>query len=129
MRKIIGIIVLSLLSLPLMAVGYSPVTYSAPSTNFRSTSAYNGSMQPAGSMSAISASNYQALNSEGGACYHPSAIGPRKGRPKENEYGGSGAIGNQDFHSPVGEIPWIAMGAMLFLYVFYTKKRRNAQKV
>ena len=124
MRKIIGIIVLSLLSLPLMAVEYNPVTYSAPSTDFRSTSAYNGSIQPTGSMSAISAANYQALNSEGGACYHPSAVSsePRRGRP-------GGFIGNYDFHSPVGEIPWIAMGMMLFLYVFYTKKRKNAQKV
>jgi len=42
---------------------------------------------------------------------------------------GSGAIGNLEFRSSVGEIPWIAMGMMLFLYVFYTKKRKNAQKV
>ena len=65
---------------------------------------------------------------EGGACYAGSN-GPRRGRQKEDEYGGSGAIGNLEFHSPVGEIPWIAMGMMLFLYVFYTKKRKNAQKV
>lgn len=128
MRKITGIIVVLLISLQVMAVGFEPVSYSAPSTDFRSTSAYNGSMQPIGSMSAISAANYQALNSEGGANY-TGGNGPRRGRPQENDYGGRGSIGSTDFHSPVGEIPWIAMGAMLFLYVFYTKKRKNAQKV
>ena len=126
MRKVIGILVCLFLSLRLSAVSYQPVTYSAPPTGFRSTSAYTGSMQPTGSLSAISSSNFEALNSEGGACYNPSASGPRKGRPNENTYGGTGAIGNVDFHSPVGEMPWAGMLILAVLYAIYVKKRKKA---
>ena len=109
------------------AFSYQPVTYSAPATGFRSTSAYNGSMQPAGSLSAISAANYEALNSEGGACYHPSAVGPRKGRPQENDYGGTGAIGNLDYHSPVGDVPWALL--LILAAVWGVRKRMKIQKM
>jgi len=127
MRKLIGTLVCLLLSLQLSAVGYQPVTYSAPPTGFRSTSAYNGSIQPTGSLSAISAANYQALNSEGGACYN-GASGPRRGRPTTNDYGGTGAIGNYDYRSPVGDIPWVVMVVLAGLYAIFAKKRKKVQK-
>jgi len=117
MRKIVGILVCLLLSLQLYAVGYQPVTYSAPVTTFRSTSAYNGSIQPTGSLSAISAANYNALNSEGGACYSPAQHGTiHRGRP-------GGAIGEYDFHSPVGNTPWFLMAVLAAVYLWKSRKR------
>ena len=119
MRKKIGILVcLLILSLQLSAAGYQPMTYSAPETGFRSTSAYTGSHQPTG-FAAISASNYAALNSEGGACYN----GPRKGRPKPGDYGGTGAIGVYDYHSPVGDVPW-EMIVIFAIILAYIKKKQ-----
>ena len=126
MRKIVGILVCLLLSLQLYAVGYQPVTYSAPVTTFRSTSAYNGSIQPTGSLSAISAANYNALNSEGGACYSPS--GPRKGRPTGGSGSSDGLIGNYDFHSPVGDVPFLVMTVIAVLYTIFAKKHKKVQK-
>ena len=79
-----------------------------------------------GSLSAISASNFAALNSEGGACYRPS--GPRRARPNEDVGGGSGAIGDYTNHSPIGEIPFILMAILASLYVIWTKKRKKVQK-
>ena len=118
MRKITGILVcLYMVWSPLSAVTYQ--TYQ-PSADFRSTSVYVAESRPSsafgypssgmtvnratGSLSAISAANFEALNSEGGACYSPS--GPRRGRPADDGQGGSGAIGDVPNHSPIGDTPW-----------------------
>ena len=112
---------------PVRAVTYtsapysrSEVGYSAPATDFRSTSAYASSRQTAGSISAISASNFETLNGEGGACnYTP--YGPnRVARPT-----GSGAMGVVDTHSPVGDIP---LPLFLLLAGLYLLLRRKAPK-
>ena len=117
MRKGIGILVCLLVSWPLLAAGYQPMTYSAPETVFRSTSAYIERTpaavdRPSGFL-AISEANYRALNSENSG-------GPnrRTGRPSGTDYGGTGAIGNYDFHSPIGDIPWgmTVIFALLFAY-------------
>ena len=121
MRKFIGIVVCLLLSLQLSAVSYQTMTYSAPETNFRSTSAYAGSYQPTGSLSAISASNFQTLNSEGGACYN----GPRRGRPKGDGNTNTGLIGSYEFHSPVGDIPFVLMAFLALLYARSILSRRK----
>ena len=127
MSKRLGIIVCLLISLQLSAISYEPMTYSAPPTAFRSTSAYSGSIQPTG-FAAISASNYEALNSEGGACYN-AASGPRKGRPKGGDSGnGGGFIGDYEFHSPIGDVPFVLMAILASLYAFFAKKRKKMQK-
>ena len=126
MSKRLGILVCLLISLQLSAINYQPVTYSAPPTEFRSTSAYNGSIQPSG-FAAISASNYEALNSEGGACYN-AASGPRKGRPKGGGTSGGGFIGDYEFHSPIGDAPFVLMAILAGLYAFFAKKHKKVQK-
>ncbi len=130
MRKIIGIIVCLWVAARLFAVDYQPFAYSAPTTEFRSTSAYTASTNalPAttarvgstSSFSTISTSNFQTLNSEGGLCYQPSATvnRARKGRPTEDEGGdGDNAIGEYDLHSPVGETPFILFALLAALYI------------
>lgn len=130
MRKIIGIIVCLWVAARLFAVDYQPFAYSAPPTEFRSTSAYTASTNalPAttarvgstSSFSTISTSNFQTLNSEGGLCYQPSATAnrARKGRPTEDEGGdGDNAIGEYDLHSPVGETPFILFALLAALYI------------
>jgi hypothetical protein len=135
MRRRIGILVcLLVFSLQLSAVSYQPCK---PSSNFRSTSVYvTGRQQPTGgfqssmsnvqspmasratgSFSAISASNFETLNSEGGACYN----GPRRGRGREDDYGGSGAIGDVTNHSPIGEVPWLLMVLLVVPYLISLK--------
>lgn len=134
MRKIIGVIVCLWVAARLFAVDYQPFTYSAPTTEFRSTSAYTASTNalPAttarvgssSSFSAISTSNFQTLNSEGGLCYQPSATAnrARKGRPTEDEGGdGDNAIGEYDLHSPVGDTPWIFIAILIIVYFFRAK--------
>lgn len=130
MRKIIGIFVCLWVVTRLFAAGYQPFAYSAPPTEFRSTSAYTASTSalPAttvrvgtsSSFSTISTSNFQTLNSEGGLCYQPSATAnrARKGRPTEDEGGdGDNAIGEYDLHSPVGETPFILFALLAALYI------------
>ena len=106
------------------ADSYQPMTYSAPETGFRSTSAYTVNTQRTSGFAAISASNYAALNSEDGACYS----GPRKGRPKPGDYGGTGAIGNYDFHSPAGDIPWEMMVIFALILAYIKKKQYLCSK-
>ena len=130
MRKIIGIIVCLWVAVRLFAVDYQPFAYSAPTTEFRSTSAYTASTNalPAttarvgstSSFSTISTSNFQTLNSEGGLCYQPSATvnRARKGRPTEDEGGdGDNAIGEYDLHSPIGDTPFILFALLAALYI------------
>lgn len=85
-----------------------------------------------GSMAAISAANFATLNSEGGACYQPSSITKpqvrRGGRDDEEEEGdGGNAIGEYDFHSPVGDTPWILFGLLLIAYGAFNWKKKSAE--
>ena len=133
MRRKIGILVCLLwVTISAFAVGYQP----CGGASFGSTSAYVSTRQIScsrtpytvhQSASAISVSNFNTLNSEGGACYHPSAIngGPRRGKITEP---GTEAVGEGVWESPVGEIPFILMAILASLYVIWTKKRKKVQK-
>lgn len=134
MRRILIYIVFAWITVCGYAAEYQPFTYSAPATDFRSTSAYSA---PTGSYSAgnarvgstvsfstISSSNFQTLNSEGGLCYNPASglNKARKGRPREDEGGdGDNAIGEYDLHSPIGDIPWIFIAILIIVYFFRAK--------
>ncbi|MBQ7258636.1 MAG: hypothetical protein IJS57_01670 [Paludibacteraceae bacterium] len=140
MRKIIGILVCLWVAARLFAVDYQPFAYSAPTTEFRSTSTYSVP-QTANSLStthtgltsslaAISTSNFQMLNSEGGLCYQPSATAnrARKGRPTEDEGGdGDNAIGEYDLHSPVGETPFILFVLLAALYIGWRRMAKEKE--
>lgn len=135
MRKIIGIIVCLWVAARLFAVDYQPFAYSTPATEFRSTSAYMASagtfqstadrMGTTSSFTAISASNFQALNSEDGASSPSAASGPRRvGRPGS----GSGGIGVIEDASPVGETPFILFALLAALYIGFTLRRKAKVK-
>lgn len=130
MRKYIGILV----CLILLSGGMSSVY--GQNFTFHSTSAYvevsrsQGFERPVnrpmttGSLSSISASNFQTLNSEGGACYSPTATyAPRRGRSDDG-----GSIGDYGFHSPVGDTPWILFALLAVGYAIFVKKRKKMQK-
>lgn len=134
MRKWIGILVCLLVTTSLFAVTYQ--TYKPSS--FRTTSAYVAPMQhtslsmnmqrplTTGSLSAISVSNFETLNGEGGACYSPSnASLPRRVKIDEPD---TEAVGEGVWESPVGDIPCILMAIMASLYVIWRKKRKKVQK-
>jgi len=144
MRNVIGILVCLLVAASTFAVEYHPLRTSAaaqgsyytasalPSADFRSTSVYSvsslsdsyGGPAATGSFSAISASNFDALNSEDGLCAGTSASVAamrRAGRPGGGGSGGGGAIGEYDFHSPLGEIPWVF--CLLLIGWFCCRKR------
>ena len=106
--------------------------------SFHSTSAYVeaprsrtvglAASRPAttGSLSAISASNYQALNSEGGMCYSPAAASaPRRGR---EDMGDEPAIGDYGNHSPVGNTPWILFILLAAGYVMYIQRKKRIRE-
>ena len=133
MKKVIGIIVC------LWVVTTAGAVEFAPAAPFRSTSAYgahgeqyqqqmmtaNSRPQSVGSLSAISASNFEALNGEGGAFYSPSeassaSSGPRKGRP-------GGAVGEYDFRSPIGDTPWLIMLLLGVGYIAFLTFRRQTR--
>ena len=126
------------------AASYCGAVNAMPYTEFRSTSVYMGSparnnksqitnyqsqisnqrlARPSGSLTAISASNFAQLNGEGGACYQASALhkpaARRGGRDdmEDEEGDGGNAIGVYDFHSPVGNTPWVLILLLLFAYV------------
>lgn len=128
MRKIIGILVCLWVAARLFAVDYQPFAYSTPATEFRSTSAYTASagtfqstadrMGTTSSFSAISASNFQALNSEDGAFSPSAASEPRRvGRPGT----GSGGTGVSEPQSPVGETPFILFALLAALYIAWRR--------
>ena len=134
MRKWIGILFCLLVSCQLLAVSYQPCGPMAP----RSGAVYVAEQQQlvatinmqrpitTGSFASISASNFEALNSEGGACYHPAMRGPRRidREDMEDEYG----TGQINWESPIGNVPWILMVLLTGIYVFWTKKRKKVQK-
>ena len=118
---------LFLLAAPIRAVGF-------PQTAFQSTSAYRsaGLQQPVaaaevcrttGSLSAISASNFDALNGEGGACYSPVQSAARRGRGDEG-----GAIGEYDFQSPVGGTPWLWILTLSLLFCFHRRREKREMR-
>lgn len=148
MRKTIGILVCLLIATSLLAVSYQPcrINVSAaqggyqaasvlPSSDFRSTSAYDNrqplavshhSASLSGSMQIISASNFDALNGEDGMFSETSASASsirRGGRPGGGGGSGGGAIGEYDFHSPVGNVPWIVF--LIFAIVYAARKRKE----
>lgn len=154
MRKIIGILVCLWVATGVFAVDYHPIkatgyrsaggytsAYSAPASSFRSTSAYSApltvnslSTTPTdgltSSLAAISSSNFDALNSEGGLCYQPSATAnrARKGRPTEDEGGdGDNAIGEYDLHSPVGDTPFILFALLAALYIGWRRMAKEKE--
>ena len=143
MRKIIGILVCLWISVGLWAFDYQPATFGSTSAylsggraaDFGASSAmrpsgamaYTSGVSMSGSMSAISASNFETLNSEGGACYNPARDGSairRVGRPGS----GSGGTGVSDPQSPVGDTPWIIMALLGILYLIRSKKRKKVKK-
>jgi len=91
-------------------------------TNHKSQITNHQSPKVTGSFSSISAANYAALNSEGGACYR--ANGPRKGRgDHKDDY----IIGVNVERSPVGDTPWYLFLLLFLAYAGY-KKRNSLQK-
>ena len=154
MKRIVNILFAIWIVLSAYAVDYRPVHLTAPPSGFSyQRSAVSGQSSVFGGLasnslsgltshnevvsqrsgltsnpSAISAANFEALNSEGGACYQPAyAPGVRKGRPGDDEGGGGGAIGEYDFHSPVGNIPWILFVLLAAGYVVLMKRRKIQQ--
>ena len=141
MRKGIGILVcLLMVCAQLSAVTYQTYKPSRvvhyPSSTFRSTSVYMtesrtygvgtianaqtlSTVRATGSLAAISASNFEALNSESQT--FNTLAGPRRGRADEDEYGGTGAIGDQTYHSPVGNTPWVWFLLLAAGYVIWRK--------
>ena len=128
MRKLLGIVVCLWIVERLLAVEYRPI-------GFSSTSAYAGSqrseqmammppsrVQTYGSMSAISAANFTALNSEGGACYTPTDTERPKGSIRKGRSGGNGT-GMYDFRSPVGSTPWVLIIMLAVAYLALTSHR------
>lgn len=142
MRKIIGIIVCLGISVGLRAVDYQPATFGSTSAYLSGgraadlgassamrpsgAIAYSSGVSMGGSMSAISASNFESLNSEGGACYNPARDGSaihRVGRPGS----GSGGIGVSEPQSPIGDTPWILFGLLLIAYGAFKWKKKSAE--
>lgn len=137
MRRLIGILICLWVATSLFAVTYQPCKPAA----FRTTSAYVAPMQSAsptmsmntqrplasGSLSAISASNFEVLNCEGGACYIPSATsGSRRVKVKEPEPD-TEAIGEGVWESPIGDTPWILFGLLLIAYGAFKWKKKSAE--
>lgn len=132
MRKIIGIIVCLWVAARLFAVDYQPFAYSTPTTEFRSTSAYTASTNalPAttarvgstSSFSAISSSNFVALNSEGGLCYNPGGALRRAGKKPDVP-----PIGENEEEFPIGDTPWILFGLLMIAYEAFKWKKKSAE--
>ena len=153
MKKIKGILVclLILVTIRIGAVEYHPVSFRSTSAYCQDNRAANGGIQsamrpsgamafrsgaisPTGSLSAISASNFETLNSEGGACYNPARSNAkiRRERSEEGDSGGrdedSGAIGSYGYHSPVGATPFLFFFILAALYCVIKKRRSTAAK-
>ena len=133
MRKFVSVLVCLWVAASVYAAEYKPFAYSAPPTEFRSTSAYTASANSftsgrdmvgaTSSLAAISASNFATLNSEGGACYIPSATcGSKRVKVKEPEPD-TEAIGEGVWESPVGETPLILLALLAAFYAFFLTSR------
>ena len=137
MKRLTNILVCLFVATSLLAVTYQP----CQPTSFRSTSVYVTTAQPSSmtmsmspqypksiGLTAISASNFDALNSEDGWCAESSArVGSiRRGRPGGGgggSGGGGGAIGEYEFHSPVGDTPWILFILFAAAYIVLRRKK------
>ena len=153
MRRWISFIFSIWLTLGCLAVDYQPkkavygspgysygYAQEAPTAVFRSTSSYSTEVptptamrlqrpEAIGSMSAISASNFAELNSEEGWCGGTSArANIRKGRPGGGGGGGGGAIGEYEFHSPVGNTPWMIMALLAAAYLLVKRRKARAEE-
>ncbi len=137
MRRLTSIWLFLCVAASVFAVNASP----CQSSPFYSTSAYIASppppaattnvQRPIGSVTTISASNFATLNGEGGEFYQPAATRPqvRKGRPGGGGGdSGGGAIGEYDFHSPVGNIPWIVFALMAAAYLFVKRRKIRTEQ-
>ena len=128
-----------LLCLWVVANSFAATYQTYTPTDFRSTSAYVAggertstpytihstpiTNRASGSMTAISAANFSTLNSEGGACYLPSAThsGPRKaGKVTEPD---TEAVGEGVWESPVGDIPFILFALFVLIYVIVRRPK------
>lgn len=128
MRKLVSVLVCLWVAAEMFAVSYQ----SYQPTMFRSTSAYvaerpmatschQSSMANHQTLTAISASNFATLNSEGGACYIPSATsGPRRAKIVEPD---TEAVGEGVWESPVGETPLILLALLAAFYAFFLTSR------
>ena len=141
MKRQINIYIFLCVAASVFAVAYQPCQPSS----FRSTSTYvcgaadynqssytihhtSYTTKATGSLSAISASNFAELNSEEGWCAGTSAkANIRKGRPGGGGGGGGGAIGEYDFHSPIGDTPWILFGLLLLAYGAFKWEKKSAE--
>ena len=143
MRKIISILFCLWISVGLRAVDFQPAAFGSTSPYLHEgrgagiasqsamrptgTLAYGSGVSMGGSMSAISSSNFETLNSEGGACYNPARDGSairRVGRPGS----GSGGTGVSDPTSPVGPTPWILMILLAGGYILLKRRRLSVSK-
>ena len=102
-------------SIRLSTINIQPSTSPAPRRGAGGESVRGRGVAPMGP-SAISASNFKKLNSEGGACYNPGQDRRKSGRPGGGD-DGSGAIGEYDFHSPIGNTPWLLILLMSIGYI------------
>jgi len=132
MRKLVSVLVCLWVAARLFAVDYQPFAYSAPTTEFRSTSAYTASTNAlptttarvgsTSSFSAISSSNFVALNSEGGLCYNPGGASRRAGKKPVVP-----PIGENEEEFPIGDTPWILFGLLLIAYEAFKRKKKSAE--
>lgn len=86
------------------------------------TSLYSSRSVYSQSVSDISASNFEALNSEGGLCEHTSSI-RRAGRPT-----GGGGIGVIENESPIGDVPLFMMLALIIGYIGLKRLKRKMSR-
>lgn len=132
MRKLVSVLVCLWGAASVYAAEYKPFAYSAPPTEFRSTSAYTASTNalPAttarvgstSSFSAISSSNFVALNSEGGLCYNPGGALRRAGKKPDVP-----PIGENEEEFPIGDTPWILFGLLQIAYEAFKWKKKSAE--
>ena len=148
MRKSKGILVCLLVTVRIGAVDFQPVSFGSTSAYLHEARGANiapqSAMRPTGilaygpskaystgSPAAISASNFETLNSEGGACYNPTRNGSairRVGRSDDGGEDDSGAIGAYGYHSPVGTTPWLMMLLLAGAYILLKRRRLPEQK-
>lgn len=131
MRKLLIYILFTSMAVSAYGVDYQTVTYSALPTQFSSTSAYTvssassyGSVRigATSSFSAISSSNFVALNSEGGLCYNPGGASRRAGKKPDVP-----PIGENEEEFPIGDTPWILFGLLLIAYGAFKWKKKSAE--
>ena len=133
MRKLVGLLVCLWVAAQAFALSYPTYRAAANGCGGYGAPAHHATMtvsatpaperRTAGSLAQISAENFETLNSEGGACYHAPSV--RRGRPDEDENGSTGGIGEESYHSPVGEVPMLFM---LLLAITYTLLKVRTRK-